>query len=391
MPSHTIVIIGSSIAGLSAAEAAREKDPDCRIIILSEDSHLPYFRQRLCEVLHNREQAGKLYIHPEDWYQEQGFDLRLNEKVTRVLPAEKAVMLGSGERVPYDSLILASGSYSFLPPTKGFDLTGVETLWTMEDALRIESRIGRAKRSIVIGGGVLGLEAAYALHQRGLESRILERLPRLMMRQLDERSAELFTALVEHEGTHVATQAYIREIIADDEGRAAGMRLEDGSEFPADLILVSAGVRANTEFLSGTGVEVDRMVLVDHQMRTNVPGIFAAGDCAMMDQRWYGLWMIARQQGAVADENAAGGSKEYVMPVPPYMVKTMGTQIASAGTIEEANLSPEALEQLHRDIEENSGLFQYAKRLYVGDTLSGFILMGDTKAFSSLHKQLGKE
>ncbi len=390
MASQHIVIIGSSIAGLSAAQAVRAQDPACRVTILSQDSHLPYFRQRLCEVLHDRAQAQKLYINPAEWYAQQGFELRLNKRVVRLLPEEKTLVLANGERLPYDSLILASGSYSFLPPTKGFDLGGVETLWTMEDALRIEGRIAGASRSIVIGGGVLGLEAAYALHQRGLESLILERLPRLMMRQLDERAAELFTSLVEQEGTQVTTDAYIAEIVPDENGRAEGVRLEDGSFFPADLILVSAGVRPRLEYLKDSGVAVDRFITVDNRMRTNLPGIYAAGDCAMMDQRWYGLWMIAKQQGAIAGENAAGGQKEYVMPVPPYMVKTMGTQIASAGTVEEGGLSREALEQLHRDIEENSELFQYAKRLYVGDTLSGFILLGDTKAFFSLHKQLGK-
>ena len=109
-----------------------------------------------------------------------------------------------------------------------------------------------------------------------------------------------------------------------------------------------------------------------------------------MEGRWYGLWPIARLQGAVAGENAAGGDKECVMKVPPYVVKTMGTQIASAGMVDESGLPRETLEQLQKDIMENSELFQYAKKLYIGETLSGFVLLGDTKAFSSLSRQLGE-
>ena len=387
---NKILIIGSSIAGLSAAEAARAKDPECEIIMLSEDSHMPYYRQRLCEVLDDPARAEKLVMHPAQWYEDKGIDLRLNRKVKSLLSKEKALMLEGGERLGYDRLILATGSASFVPPIKGADLPGVETMWTMADALRIEAQIAKARRSIVIGGGLLGLEAADVLHRRGLESFILERLPRLMMRQLDERSAELFEARVESEGTRVTTGALISEIYAGRNGRAAGVLLEDGSRFEADLILISAGVRARTEYLAGSGIDFDRFIRVDDHMRTNVKDIFAAGDCAAMNGRWYGLWPIAALEGAVAGENAAGGDRACVMKVPPYVVKTMGTQIASAGMVEEADLSGEALEQLHREIMENSELFEYAKKLYVGDTLSGFVLLGNTKAFSSLARQLGE-
>lgn len=385
-----ILIIGSSIAGLSAAEAARAKDPACQITMLSEDSHYPYFRQRLCEVLADPAAGEKLFLHPEGWYQEHGIDLKLNAKVTGMKPQSKEILLADGQVYGYDKLILATGSYSFVPPTKGADLDGVETLWTMADALRIEKRLAQTKRCIVVGGGLLGLEAAYTFHKRGLESAILERLPRLMMRQLDERSAELFTAQVEKEGASVTTNAYIAEIYAGENGKVAGVRLEDGSEFPADLVLISAGVHARTEMLGGSGIAVDRCIVVDSRMRTNVPDIYAAGDCAVLNNRWYGLWMVAGKQGAAAGENAAGGDREYAMAVPPYVVNTMGTHIASAGTIEEKDLQPDQLAQLYADIMENTELFQYAKKLYVGEKLNGFILLGDTKAFASLNKELSR-
>lgn len=385
-----ILILGSSIAGVSAAEAAREKAPDSLITILTEDAHLPYYRQRLCEVVQDPAAREKLLLHPEAWYQERRIDLRLSQHVTQVDTKNKLVHLRGGETLPYDRLILATGSRSMVPPIPGADLPGVETLWTMEDALRIEERLKTAQRCLVIGGGLLGLEAAHAFHARGHDSAILERMPRLMMRQLDERAAEIFTAQVEKEGSPVTTSAYIREIYAGPDGRAAGVRLEDGSEFPADLILISAGVKARTEMLKDTGIAIDRCIVVDDHMRTNVPDVYAAGDCAVLDGKWYGLWLVAKNQGAVAGENAAGGDKAYAMQPPPYMVNTMGTHIASAGTIEEQDLSPEQIEQLFADIVDKSDQFQYYKKLYLGDRLSGFILLGDTKAFSSLNKELNK-
>lgn len=391
MPQQSIVIIGSGIAGLSAAEAARRQDPQCLVTLLSDDSHLPYYRQRLCEVLGGPARADQLLIHPQEWYAQQGFDLQTNAVVDAIRTDRKTVVLRDGRAFAYTSLILASGSASFVPPLQGAGLPGVETLWTLADTLRIEARVKDARRAIVIGGGLLGLEAAYALHQRGLSCLILERLPRLMMRQLDERSAQIFTAQVEREGTQVATGAIISEIYAGPDGRAAGVRLEDGSAFPADLIILSAGVRPRLEYLSGSGIETDKYITVDSRMRTNVPGVYAAGDCAIQDRRWYGLWPIARQQGLAAGGNAAGGDREYQMPVPPFLLKTMGTQIASAGLVEENNLPREALERLRRDIEDKAELFQYAKKLYVGGALSGFILLGDTKAFTALNRELGQE
>lgn len=383
-----LIIIGSSIAGVSAAEAARARDPECSITLLTEDTHLPYYRQRLGEVLENPAAADRLMLHPEEWYSERRIDLRLNCRVVGLDADNKTVTLQDGQTLPYDRLVLATGSYSFVPPIPGVHLPGVETLWTMEDALRIERRIAETNRCLVIGGGLLGLEAACAFLKRGHAGPILERLPRLMMRQLDERAAALFTARVEREGSSVKTNAEVAEIYAGEDGKAAGVRLADGSEYPADLILISAGVRARTELLQKAGLRIERCIPVDAHMRTGLPDVYAVGDCAVLDGQWYGLWMVAKGQGAVAGENAVGANSVYQTQVPPYMVNTMGTRIASAGVIQEEDLPAEDAERLHVDVTENSDLFQYEKKLYLGDKLGGFILLGDTKAFSSLNKEL---
>lgn len=389
MSALNVIIIGSSIAGLSAAESARTEAADCRITILSEDSYYPYYRQRLCEVLDNPEAAKKLFLHPEGWYAEKGFEMRLNTQVKDIFSASKEVLLADGEKLPYDKLIIASGSYSFIFPTPGSELEGVETMWTMADALRIEARLSQTRSAVVIGGGLLGLEAAYALVKRGIRTVVLERASRLMARQLDDRSAELFSAQVREVGTQITTNAIVSEIFSGAGGEVAGVRLEDGQEIEADLVIISTGVRARLEFLASSGIKVDRCIVVDEQMRTDIPDIWAAGDCACLDGRWYGLWTISKQQGSVAGANAAGASRTYEMSVPPYMVNTMGTRIASAGIIDEKALDVEAAD-LVSDISEDETERIYKKKIYVNGQLSGFVLLGDTKAFSALSKELSK-
>ena len=155
-----IVIIGSSIAGVSAAEAARKQDPDATISIYSMDTKLPYYR------LHRRSvgrsaMAEKLVLHPQFWYDERNIDINLNQVVTAIDPDKKEITLESGDQVSYDKLILAQGSHSFVPPIKGKDLDGVMTLWYMDEALKIEAALAEGAKAVIIGGGLLGLETAY--------------------------------------------------------------------------------------------------------------------------------------------------------------------------------------------------------------------------------------
>ncbi|NLA70912.1 MAG: NAD(P)/FAD-dependent oxidoreductase [Clostridiaceae bacterium] len=386
MTEQTIVIIGSGIAGLSAADAARKTNPDVRIIILSENPHLPYHRPRLPGVVMDPTSADKILLHNEAWYESNRFELRRGVVVKQVHSDRHEVELEDGSLVAYDKLILATGSHSFLPPMDGCKHEGVFTLWTLDDAFKISDYIEKAKSAVVIGGGLLGLEVAYALKKRGLETTILERDTSLLARQLDERSSAMFQEQVERIGVNVLKNASTEEILADPKtGRVSGVRLEDGTVIACEIILVATGVRARVEVMDGEPIEIDRRFVVNNRLETNIPDIYAAGDCAVMDGLWFGLWAVSTREGKVAGTNAAGGDEICVIPTPPYLVNTMETRIASAGDIKPKD--PEVTSQISFDETQ----LTYDRRNFLGDKLVGYILLGDTTPFSMLSRELQQE
>ena len=383
MSERTIIIIGSGIAGLSAAEAARKQDPDVKIILLSEDTYLPYHRPRLPSVVMEPEMIDRVFLHDQAWYDERQFDLRLGASVNSVDVENQRVELSDLSTLKYDKLILATGSRSFLPPMPGNDLPGVFTLWTLDDAKAISNFVEKARTAVVIGGGLLGLEIAYALKKRGLDTTILERGQALLSRQLDARASAMFQEQVERLGIKVRKEASTAEIIADPEtGKVSSVKLTDGSVIATDLVLVSTGVRARTETMDGVDIEIDRRFVTNNRMETNIPNVYAAGDCALMDGIWYGLWSVSTREGRVAGANAAGGDEICVIPPPPYLVNTMETRVASAGDI--APKGPEVTSQISFDETQ----LTYDRRNFIGDRLVGYILLGDTTPFSMLSREL---
>ncbi|NJP41017.1 NAD(P)/FAD-dependent oxidoreductase [Oscillospiraceae bacterium HV4-5-C5C] len=380
-----ILIIGASAAGIAAAQGARQQNPEAEIVVLSKEPDPPYFRTRLCDVLADPGAADKILLHKASWYEERQIELRLNTEVKEILPQAHQVRLADQTRLNYDRLILATGSRSFMPPLDGSQLDGVCTLWTLADARRIESRLPGVKKAVVIGGGLLGLEAAYALSRRSIDTTIIEFAPRLLFKQLDEAASALFTRHVEKLGIQVVTSGNCQtlESLADQPAVAA-VRLADGRRFEADLVMVSTGVRAQTEVAVHTPLAIDRCFIADTRMRTNLPDIFAAGDDAVCEHRWYGLWSIAQDQGRVAGINAAGGEAVLDMPVPPYLVNTMGTRIASAGRLGSDGQDP----QYREEVSQDQDLGRYRKLTFSGEKLTGYCLLGDTSEFSQLQKQL---
>lgn len=383
MSKQTIVIIGSGIAGLSAAEAARKQDPDVKIILLSEDTYLPYHRPRLPSVVMAPETIDRVFLHDQAWYDDRQFDLRLGTQVTSVDVDNQRVVLSDLSTLSYSKLILATGSASFMPPTPGNDLLGVFTLWTLDDAKAISNFIEDSKRAVVIGGGLLGLEIAYALKQRGLDTTILQRGKALLSRQLDPRASAMFEEQIARLDIKVRKEASVEEILADPKtGKVSSVRLTDGTVIATDIVLVSTGVRARVETMDGADIEIDRRFVTNNRMETNIPNVYAAGDCALMEGLWYGLWSVSTREGRVAGANAAGGDEICVIPPPPYLVNTMETRIASAGNI--MAKGPDVTSQISFDETQ----LTYDRRNFIGDRLVGYILLGDTTPFSMLSREL---
>jgi NAD(P)H-nitrite reductase large subunit len=253
------------------------------------------------------------------------------------------VLLGTGERIPFDRLILATGSDAFVPEIAGFPRDGSFVLRTASDALGVREYVQQAgaQTAVIAGGGLLGLEAAYALHKLGLRTTVLERSPHLLRRQLDERAGELLRGYLANLGIEVLLEA---ETTALEDGSAV---LADGRRLPADVVLLAAGIAPSVELAQHAGLEVARGVLVDEHLRTSDPRIFAAGDLAEWNGAILGLWPVAVEQAEVAAENAVGGARPYAGTVPVTMLKVVGVELLSIGEIdgsrEIADADPEAL------------------------------------------------
>lgn len=382
MSKHTILIIGSGIAGVSAAEAARKQNDDCEIIMFTDETNLPVHRPSLPRVVVQPDDLKRVFVHDQAWFDERRIDVRLDTPVASVDAEKKVIRLEDGTEHAYDKLILATGSRSFVPPIKGSDIEGVFTLWTFEDAMAISDYAKKASSAVVIGGGLLGLEIAHALSQRKLHTTILERGDALLSRQLDERSSAMFLEQVERVGVEVMFNANTEEILADEAGKVKGLRLDDGRVIDCDLVMISTGVRARVEVMEDEPIEIDRRFVVNERLETNLPDIYAAGDCAVMNGQWYGLWSVSTREGRVAGANAAGGDETCVIPPPPYIVNTMETRIASAGDVSPDD--PEVSSRIHFD----EAQLTYDRRNFLGDQLTGYILLGDTTPFSMLSREL---
>lgn len=383
MEQTDILIIGTGIAAVSAADAAVKQNPSLRVTAVSAEHELPYYRLRLCERL--KEHAKNLMLHPAEWYEERGIGLLFGKKAVRLLPDEKAVLFDDGSRIHYGKLIIATGSKSFIPPIEGADGAGVYSLWTMEDSEAICRAADKAKRAAVIGGGLLGLETAHQLAEDGLKVYVIESFPRLLGRQTDTRASGLFKKKTESFGIEVMLGASTTKI-SGTEG-ALTVRLSDGREIEVDFVVVSTGVHANTDWLEGSGIAINRRIVVNSRLETSLPDVYAAGDVAVQDGQWYGLWSVSMAQGKTAGTNAAGGDASYNLTVPPYVLNTMGTSLAAGGLYPD---EPQPFEELEADEETCS----YRRVIYAGPDkegpVTGYILLGNIREYQKLQKRLIK-
>lgn len=389
MSSRRILIVGSGIAGVSAAEAARKADAEAKITLVGSEADLPVYRLRVAEVLKDPANAEKLVLHPLSWYKDLKIDLKLDQAMQAIDPDKKEVTFEKGETLAYDKLILTAGSRSFVPPIPGGDKGAVYTLWTMKSAKDYSRDIREKalKTVAIVGGGLLGMEAAWQLQQAGVKVKILERSPQLLQRQLDSDCSELLRRYVESLGIEVIVDADTASIEHGKDGKVSEIVLKDGRRVSCDAVQLAVGVRANSEAAEAAGLEIGRRVKVNSAMESSVKDIYAAGDlCEVDDGYWFGLWSISMQQGKVAGTNAAGGQAEFTKITPPYVVNTMKTRIVSQG-----EHPAEEGDGIRFEITVDEDAYSYKKLVYKGDKLVGFILLGDAaKEMSALQGKLGK-
>jgi len=374
------LIIGNGVAGTTAAESIRKLDKAGKITIVTEESTPFYYRMRLPDFISGDLAEDKLSAKKDQWYKDQGIELKLQTRIQGADPGKKTVSTQSGLEIPYDRLLIATGSRSFIPPMKGSDKKGVFALRTIQDARDIVAWAKNIQKVVLIGGGLLGLEAGNALRKLGKNLTVVEFFPRLLPRQLDVTGGGRLQKIMEGMRFSFRLGAKTQEIKGED--RVSGVLLEGGELLPAEMVIVSAGVRPSLELAKALNLDHDKGVKVDEQMRTNQSGIYAAGDVAEFKGMPYGIWTAATEQGQIAGTNMAGGNALYKGTVMANTLKVIGIDLASAGNIDAEN-------KLESKVLTEEKI--YKKIVLENGQIAGCIMMGDTKGFTKITKMMSEK
>jgi nitrite reductase (NADH) large subunit len=371
-----VIIVGAGIAGISAAESVRKTAAQAEIFLISNEIELPYYRLNLTRYLAGEIRADQLDVYPESWYAEQRIRLMRSAEMNAIDLGKKELALKDETRMAFDQLILTVGSHPFLPPFPGARLQNVTTLRTRKDADFILEICQAKGKCVCIGGGLLGLETAGALSRHGVEVTVLENQSWLLPRQLNQTGARLLQAHIGSMGISVRTQARTRELQGD--GAVRGVLLEDGATLPADLVVVSAGIRSNAELARQAGLSVNQGIIVDNAMRTSHADVFAAGDAAEHAGVVYGIWAPSQTQGAIAGMNAAGQAAVFTALPRSNTLKVLGYDLFSIGRIAAQDSADQMIDA------EIDG--KYACFVVRENCLVGSILLGDISLSSKTRK-----
>lgn len=358
-----LVILGAGAAGCAAAEAARRQDPSAAIALVGAEPGLPYRRVDLTRLLAGAVLEGSLPLHPPGWFADRGIE-RLHARAVGLDLAGGRVALGDGRGLPFDALVLATGAHAIVPPIPGVTREGVAVLRSLDDARRLLRALRPGRPVAVIGGGLLGMEAAAGLARRGVEVTVLESQGWLLPRQLPEPAGRLLADHLARLGVEVRCGVRVEALAGDEDLQA--VRLAGGIEIPADVALLCAGVRPNAGLAARAGLAVDRGVRVDEGMRTSHPAVWAAGDVAEHGGRIPGLWTVAEDQGRVAGGAAAGGAARFLAPAPIATLKVLDLAVTSLGDVEGAGA----------DVLEEQAGGRYLRLVARGGGLVGGCLVG---------------
>lgn len=362
------IIIGNGIAANTAAETIRKSDAQSAITMFTKEKVPFYYTPALPEFLSGDKDLNGITLHNEQWYNNNGIELHLNTEIQAIDPPKKSVLTKNGKTFHYDRLLLAAGGYSFIPPIKGSNNAGVFGLRTFSDAEKIRTKAAVSKDLVLIGGGLLGLEAGNGLRKAGLRVTVIEFFPRLLPRQMDAAGAAILQKQMESMGFSFRLGAKTQEIIQQN-GRLC-VCLEGGEKLETDMVLISAGVRPELGLAKAAGLPIDKAVKVDDHMKTDIEDIYAAGDVIEHRGMFYGIWPAAMEQGRIAGIAMTGGSETYGGTVPANTLKVVGISLTAAGDID--------ADGKHASIvvaDEKKAI--YRKLVTADNSIIGAILFGD--------------
>ncbi|MBO9533198.1 MAG: molybdopterin-dependent oxidoreductase [Solirubrobacteraceae bacterium] len=383
-PTRLVVVGGGPAAVAVLEEAFAHRPPsDWSVTVLCAEAHPPYDRIALSRALAPGPERD-LSLRDEQWYRERGVRLALGRAAAVVDTADRHVICESGERIPYDKLVIATGSSVAAPPILGLQLDGVIRLRTTDEARQIRERVDAGATVAVVGGGLVGLEAAAALTERGAFVTVVHGADRLMDRQLDRGSGKWLRKALDARSIKSRIGSFADELIGHD-GRVVGVKLKSGEVVPADLVVIATGVSPRIKVAARAGIATQRGIVVDDQMRTSAPDVWAVGECAEHDGTVYGTWAPIAEQARVAAADLSGRPAGYRGRPQPTKLKVPGIELYSCGNPTATDVGDTEIEEV---VAVDSRAGTYRRLVFDGRTLIGAVLMGDLSLATKLTELL---
>jgi nitrite reductase (NADH) large subunit len=367
------VIIGGSIAGISAAKAIRQSDPSADVTVLSGEKAGPYYRPMIPFLI----RKGDIDISFDgDLEKRYGVAVTF-ERAAAIDVVKKQVQLVSGRNVPYDRLLIATGSRPVVPPVPGIHGPGVYTLRTVEDARIIARTAGSAKSAVILGGGLVGIKTAIALRKAGLDVTIVEKLDRILPGKFDRRGAEIIADILTREGIRLLAGTSVSEVVRA-EGELRGVKLSSGGTLDAGMLIVAVGTLPDLDVVRDTGIRTKTGIVIDDNLRTSVADIYAAGDVVEYIDLVYNrpavsaLWTSAEEMGKLAGRNMAGGKAKY----EGFLSVLNSTEIFDVPVMAIGLVDPDPLDRRYESLVEDN-VDSYKKLVFMGSVLAGAVFIND--------------
>lgn len=375
-----LIVIGASVAGLSAIEAFRKYNKTCSITLIGSEPYYPYNRMKLTKNLFDGLDEDELMLKKREWYLSEDILCVKDKSIKKIDTKNKVVYVDELQSFAYDKLLITTGSYSRRPVIKGIEKNRVVGLRTLEDAKRLRELLAKEVKSIlIIGGGVQGLETAWSLYQQGYEVSIIELGDKLMPRSLDKETSNQLINKCEELGINIYLDTFITEIAGKE--CVKYVKTNSGLKLPCQILIYSIGVIPETSLLKGSPIKLEKGIVVNEKMETSVKNIYAAGDVAAYEGHPAGLWTVAMEQGKVAGARIAGEEDVIYKPqVPTLQLGAMGIQIISIGFIAE-----EKADFILYEKDQNKTYKIY----FIDNRIVGALVVGDRSLIMPLRKAIG--
>ena len=384
MMKRKLVMIGNGMAGVRCMEEILKRNREAfDITIVGDEPYPNYNRIMLSHVLQGKTEIKDININDWKWYEDNDITLFTGEKVTEIDPEEKEIKTDKGSVISYDELIIATGSSAFILPVNGSELEGVIGFRTIQDTEFMIETADRYQKAVVIGGGLLGLEAARGLMDRGMEVEVVHLMPSLMEQQLDAPAAKMLKKDLEAQGMKFLMEKQTTEIYGNE--RVEGIKFSDGTSVECDLVVMAVGIRPNIQLAKHAGLDVNRGIIVDDHMQTSIPSIYAVGECAEHNGITYGLVAPLYEQGtALAAYLTGAKTTGYQGSILSTQLKVAGCDLFSGGKIAEDDETDAII--VH---DQFAGV--YKKVLVANNKVVGVVLYGDASDGTRLFTMLKKE